>query len=372
MPDQTPDRNTAGQTDVIVVGAGVVGASTARELARAGARVLLIDRDEHPGAGSRAAAGVGVPSVRLLDDSPMLEFALRGRQVLAADLARLSTSQRPLVLHCGLLRPVPDQAAADRLAARAVQHPDFLGSWLSGEELTAREPGWRGSAHGAFFDPTAAVVDAPGYVDALVDEARQAGVLVHTGCALLGVDAGSHAVTAHLPGGPVHAESLVLACGAWLGALPDTAALPVRPVRGQMIRLEVAPGQCPQHIVSGSLYLAPAPDGHTVLVGATEEDVEFTPGPTVEGALLLLAHAARNWGLQAARISALWHGFRASTPDGRPLIGRLPGAPRIVVAGGHGGQGILTGGHTGRLVTALLGGALPGELRHFDPARSLR
>ena len=366
------DGNVARQPDVIVVGAGVVGASTARELTSAGARVLLIDRDEHPGAGSRAAAGVGVPSVRLLDDPPMLDFARRGRQVLDEDLDRLSTAQRPLVLRCGLLRPMSDQADADRLAARAADYPDFLGAWLSAEELAVREPGWRGDSCGAFFDPTAAVVDAPGYVDALVTEARTAGVSIRTGCALLGVTADGQGVTAQLPGGPVRAELLVLACGAWIGVLPDIDPLPVRPVRGQMIRLEVDPARRPRHIVSGSLYLAPAPDGHTVLVGATEEDVEFTPGPTVEGALLLLAHAARTWGLRTARICTMWHGFRAGTPDGRPLIGRLLAEPRIVVAGGHGGQGILTGAHTGRMVAALLAGAQPAELAAFDLARCVR
>jgi glycine oxidase len=361
--------------DVIVVGAGVVGASTARELARTGARVLLIDRDERPGAGSRAAAGVAVPSVRLLDDPPMLEFASRGRQVLAADLARLAAAaapQRPLMARCGLLRPVPDQAEADRWAARAADHRGFLGTWLSAAELSAREPGWRGACYGAFFDPTAMVVDAPGYVDALVAEARQAGVTVRTPCALLGVSASGPGVTACLPGGPVRAEALVLACGAWAGAVPGLAALPVRPVRGQMLRLEVDPAQRPRHIVSGSLYLAPAPDGRTVLVGATEEEVAFTPGPTVEGALLLLAHAARNWGLRTARIVSLWHGFRSATPTGRPLIGRLADAPRIVVATGHGGQGILTGAHTAKLVAALLNGDQPAELAPFDPARSFR
>jgi glycine oxidase len=333
----------------------------------------LIDRDERPGAGSRAAAGIGVPSVRLLDDPPMLGFAIRGRQVLDEDLDRLSTPRHPLVLRCGLLRPVPDQAEADRLRASAADHPDLLGGWLSAAELSAREPAWRGASHGAFFDPTALVIDAPGYVDALVAEARESGVTVRVDCALLRVAADGHGVTADLPDGPVRAESLVLACGAWTGSLPGVAALPVRPLRGQLIRLEVDPAHRPRHIVSGSLYVAPGLDGRTVLVGATEEDVEFAPGPTVEGALVLLAHAARNWrGLRAARISAIWHGFRAATADGRPLIGRLPDEPRVVVAGGHGGQGILTGGHTGRIVAALLSGEQPAELACFDPARNVR
>ncbi|WEV29178.1 FAD-dependent oxidoreductase [Streptomyces sp. 71268] len=366
------DKSAARRPDVIVVGAGVVGASTARELAHAGARVLLIERDQEPGAGSRAAAGVGVPSVRLLQDPPMLAFALRGQRTLAKDLDRLATPARPLSGACGVLRPVADEAAADRLAALAAEHPGFLGSWASPDEVAALEPTMRKAAHGAYVDPGATVVDAPAYVDALVAEARRAGVTVRTDCPLLGLRSDDQGVTAELPDGPVRADTLVLAAGAWAGALPGLPALPVRPLRGQMLRLAPeSADQRPRHIVSGPLYLAPAPDGRTVLVGATEEDTGLTPGPTVEGTLMLLAHVARNWpALRTARVVDTWYGFRAATKDGRPLIGGLPGHPRVVVATGHGGQGILTGGRTGELVAALVSGEQPAELVDFDPART--
>jgi glycine oxidase len=361
------DHNDVQQVDVVIVGAGVVGASTARELALSGAQVLLIDRDERPGAGSRAAAGVGVPSVRLLGDPPMLDFAIRGRQSLSEDLARLAGPGGSLVRSCGLLRPVRNQAEADRLAGLAAARPSFLGSWVPRDELSSRAPGWSGATHGAFFDPAAAVVDAAAYTDALVAEAARAGARVRTGCELRAWSNESTHVTVELPGGSVRAEQVVFASGAWIGGLCD---LPVRPLRGQMIRLEVSPEQLPRHIVSGSLYVAPSPDGRTALVGATEEDVAFAPGPTAEGVLLLLAHVARNWpGLRHNRISSIWHGFRAATPDGRPLIGRLSSAERVIVAGGHGGQGILTGGYTGRLVATLLGGESPTELDWCSPNR---
>ncbi|WP_171168998.1 FAD-binding oxidoreductase [Streptomyces sp. I05A-00742] len=369
----------SGTYDVAVIGAGVVGASTARELAAAGARVLLLDRSSPAGAGSRAAAGVGVPSVRLLSDPALLAFALAGRRALEEDVTRLTAlTGRPLAVRCGVLRPVPDGKEAERLLRLASGQEEFLGTWVPREALREREPAWRGTAHGAFHDPGALVVDAAGYVDALVAEAVAAGADTALGTGLTGLEDGPGGVRLALADGrTVYAGRAVLACGAWAGALPGGPPLPVRPVRGQMLRLDPGPEgdgppAGPRHIVSGPLYTAPAPGGGGVLVGATEEDTGFTEGPTAEGALLLLAHAARSWPrLRAARLAAVWSGFRAVTPDGRPLIGTPPGRRRLVVASGHGGQGILTGGHTGRLVARLLaeGREDVPETAPFSPSR---
>lgn len=360
--------------DVLVAGAGAVGACTASGLATMGASVLVVDGSSRPGAGSRAAAGVGVPSVRLLSDPVMLDFALAGRQALAEDLDRLrTTAPQPLAVRCGLLRPVPTEQEADQLGALASEHPEFLGSWVPAADLGEIEPGWRGRAYGAFHDPDAQVIDAAGYVDTLVTAAHDAGALVRTGVAVRGLERAADGIRVTLEGQQVRADRVVVACGAWTGRLPGLPPLPVRPIRGQMVRLATGrldPSR-PRHIVSGSLYVAPAPDGIGVLVGATEEDVDFAEGPTAEGVLLLLAHAAKSWpGLRSARMVSAWSGFRAVTPDGRPLIGELPDDPRLIVASGHGGQGILTGAHTGRLVVRLIEGGRP-DLTGFSPARTL-
>jgi glycine oxidase len=338
--------------DAVVAGAGVVGTSTAIRLTAAGMRVLLLDAAATPGLGSRAAAGIVVPSVRLLADPPMVDFARQGREVLTADVARLDVP----VCTPGVLRPVPDQRTADQMARLAEPYPGFLGGWLDGAELAEREPDWRGRAHGAFHDPAAMVIDAAAYVDALVAEARATGVLVRTGVALRDVSTGPGRVMVSVDGGPVVADRVVLATGAWTGMLPFGP--PVRPVRGQLIQVQGA--RRPRHILSGPLYTAPAPDGNNVLVGATEEDVGFAEGPTAAGLLLLLSEIARAWpALHSAKLTSSWSGFRAFSAGGRPYIGEVPGQPRILVATGHGGQGILTGGYTARLVRDLILGERP-------------
>jgi glycine oxidase len=118
--------------------------------------------------------------------------------------------------------------------------------------------------------------------------------------------------------------------------------------------------------VSGPLYLAPGVGGG-ILVGATEEDCGFEPAPTLEGVLLLAAHASRIMpAARAATIERIWHGYRSVTPTGRPIIGwsALPG---VLVASGHGGQGILTGSLTADMVAALCAGRPVPESVAFAP-----
>lgn len=327
--------------DVVIAGAGVVGASAALRLAADGMRVLLLDASPVPGRGSRAAAGIAVPSVRLLDDPVMVAFARRGQEVMHRDLDRLG------VARCapGVLRPVPDERAAERLARLAEPYPGFLGEWVGPDVLA--EDGWRGQAHGGFLDPGAMVIDAAGYVDALVAAARDTGAEVRLGVGLREVS-GTGVAT---DDGRVAADRVVVAMGAWTGTLPFGP--PVRPLRGQLVR--VRPPQRPRRVVSGPLYTAPAPDGETVLVGATEENVGFAEGPTADGVRALLTEIARAWpGLRSAPFTTAWSGFRAATDSGRPFIGEVPGMSRVIVASGHCGQGILTGGHTADLVRDLI------------------
>jgi len=362
---------SAEKVDVLIIGGGVVGSSVARHVAARGAHVLLVDGAPEGGLGSRAAAGVDVPSVRLLGDPPMLRFAIRGRGTLRADIEQLGLSAT-MRRGCGVLRPVASVEEADRLSRAAEGFPGLLGTWIAAGDLAELEPTAKlGIAHGAFRDPDGGVVDAPAYLDALLDAAQAAGARVLLNTRVEGIEIDPDAVVARLAEVSVRAERLVLAAGAWSGAIPGLPALPVAPVRGQLIR--VAAGDAgPRHVLSGPLYVAPAPDESSALIGATEEHVGFEPAPTVEGVLMLAAHAARTCpGLRSRALLSTWYGFRAATPDGRPLIGCLPGHDRVVVATGHGGQGILTGALTGRLVDELLATGAVDDLEPFDPAREM-
>lgn len=358
--DGPRDVALPARVDALIIGSGAVGASAAFHLARSGTKVLVIDNADLPGAGSRAGAGVCVPSVRLLDDPEMLAFARAGQQALLDDLARMgpAISAQP-----GLLRPVTSRSQADQLAASAAPAPDMLGTWCDRDQVAELEPGLAlGSIVGAFHDPSARILHAPGYVGALADRGMTAGATLVRDT-VVGLDAGHEVVVSLASGGSVRAGHVILAAGAWTSRLPGSLRLPVAPVRGHVLRLGSGdnPGR-PRHIVSGPLFVGPAANGPTTLVGATEERAGFAPGPTPDELLLLAAHVARNWpGLRSSPVVESWSGYRAGTPDGRPFIGPVPGSPRILVATGHGGQGLLTGSFTGLLIAELL---LTGSPRH--------
>jgi D-amino-acid dehydrogenase len=170
-------------------------------------------------------------------------------------------------------------------------------------------------------------------------------------------------------------DALVIAGGAWSRALGDRlgVVLPVGPMRGQIIHLGV-----PSHetrtwpIVQPvfGYYMVPWPDAR-VAVGATVEDAGFDPVPTAGGVHEVLRETLRVMpGLAGATLGEVRVGLRPVSADDTPIIGRLPTHENVVVATGHGANGLLLGPVTGTLVADLVQGTTPPmDLGPFSPAR---
>jgi glycine oxidase len=357
------------RTDIIILGAGVVGLSTARQLAATGARVTILDAGNPGGQGSRAAAGVAIPSIRLLDDPDMLAFTTTARSVLIEDVAALGGGA--LRRGGGILRPMPDDKARLALEARAARVEGWLGRWAPAEEVAALEPALTGAPiAGAFVNDEGFMVDTDAYLSAMLHELATHGVEVRLSEAALLVSDSSQGVEVRTAQGAMKAEWLVVAAGAWSGTLAGLPALPVKPQRGQMLTV-FHPRVRLTRIISGPTYLAPWRGGE-VVVGATEEDAGFACHTTPAGLMHLSAAVCRLAPtLREARFTGSWAGLRSTSPDGRPLLGRYPGTSRTVIASGHGGQGILTGALTGRAVAELLSSGRSEVAAPFTPERSL-
>lgn len=355
--------------DIAIVGAGVVGLSTAWRLIQQGAKVIVLDGSDIGGRGSRAAAGVAIPSVRLVGDSAMMDFTRAAREVLASDLASLP-DPGSLKRGNGILRLAPDATTKGQLEERAAAEPSWLGRWVDRAELEQLEPSLAGTpALGAFVSDAGFMVDTHAYLNALLQGFVQAGGTLRMSSPVLAVEEGETSVVLKTPLGDVQADRVAICAGAWSGKLPGLQPLPVSPMRGQMLTLQ-HPKFRLRHVLSGPYYLAPWRAGE-IVVGATEEDAGFADHPTTTGMLQLLAAAAKTApALRDARFLTAWAGLRSVTPDGRPLIGKHPGARRTFIGTGHGGQGILTGGLTGTALAELLQKDKSERVEAFSPARS--
>ncbi|HET8645021.1 MAG TPA: FAD-dependent oxidoreductase, partial [Vicinamibacteria bacterium] len=192
------------------------------------------------------------------------------------------------------------------------------------------------------------------------------GVAVREGAQVRALAAGS----VELEGGErVAARHVVVCAGAWSPeALPGLPALPLRPVRGQIVRLRGE--ELIRHVVrTPEVYLVPRGDGE-LLVGATSEERGFDPAPTAGAVLELLREAFRALpGIAELAVAELTVGFRPALRDHLPAIGptRVPG---LFLATGHYRNGVLLAPVTARLlVDGLLQGRMPDALAPFAPQR---
>lgn len=355
--------------NVLVVGAGVIGASIAWRAAEAGLSVTVVTAPEP--AASWVAGGMLAPVTEAWHgETPLLELgeaALARWPDFAAELA-VAAGRDPGLRTDGTLVTAVDPADVRELD-RLAELLESLGR--KAERLTARETRSREPALGPAVRGGLSV---PG--DLAVDNRRLLGALTAAG-ARAGVRTVDGPVTAVGPdgvtladGGTRAADAVVLAAGAASGRLHPALADVVRPVKGEILRLRRRSGSLPpptrtvRAVVEGvPVYLVPRDDGEVVL-GATQYEHGFDTDVTVEGVRDLLRAAERivpsisDYALTECSV-----GLRPVTPDNLPVLGWLE--PGVLAATGDGRNGILHAPLTAATAAALLTGA-DGP----DPARA--
>jgi glycine/D-amino acid oxidase-like deaminating enzyme len=365
-------------SEVVVVGAGIVGAACASELAARGVDVLLGARREVAG----GTTGLGEGNVLLSDKDagPELELARHGRRLYDELDARLGAVAR--IRRKGALIVHLDAATWEAEAARLARLGDVEHELI--EDVTALEPALTGALHGAVRFPGDLQVDARAIARALA-----ADVPVRTGCRVdaIAVERG-RVVGVDTAEGRIAAGAVVLAAGPWSAAL-SPIPLPLEPRKGQLVRLRTPGGgrvEFLAHKVVDGSYLAsvvsPAEglqvttviettwDGD-VLVGSSRErrGFDLSVDPAVSEAML--ARAARLApGLRALPVADAWAGLRPWLPDHLPAIGRSEAVAGLWVATGHEGAGVALGPVTGRLLAQAYAGETPlCDLAPFAPDR---
>ncbi|WP_079166665.1 glycine oxidase ThiO [Streptomyces oceani] len=376
---------SGGHPDVLVLGGGLIGLVTAWRATQRGLRVTVADPS--PGGGAaRVAAGMLAPVTELHYG----EEALLALNAAAADayprfVAELeeTTGTRVGYRTCGTLAAALDADDAAQLReVHALQRRCGLASeWLSGRECRRVEPMLAPSVRGGLRVDGDHQVDPRRLGAALVTACERAGVDLRRASARRLTVAGGRATGAVLADAQeVQAGQTVLATGSYSGSLagvPAGALPPVRPVKGQVLRLRMPTGarvpflrRSVRAVVRGSaVYLVPRADGELV-VGATSEELGWDTTVTAGGVYELLRDAHELVpGVTELPLAETGAGLRPASPDNAPLLG--PSAlPGLLLATGHHRNGVLLTPVTGELLAeTLTTGLLPERAAAFAPDR---
>ncbi|HYH87117.1 MAG TPA: glycine oxidase ThiO [Pyrinomonadaceae bacterium] len=387
-----------GAADVAVVGGGVAGLSIARELARRGFGVIVIEGGAAGAGASGAAAGMLAPQSEADCADELFELLCASRDMYTAFAASLLEEsgvdvelERTGTLYLAFTEE--DEHEVERRFAWQSR------AGLEVERLTAAEarelePQISMRASSALRFPRDWQVENRRLVRALAKSAARFGARVLTETHVGGVRVSrGRACGVETSQGFVAAGAVVLAAGARTSRVPlitqeseggerraSIAEHPrVEPVRGQMLCFEQTPSTRPfvRHVVySPRGYIVPRRDGR-LLAGSTSELAGFDCSVTADG----IAHITSNALEIAPRIAALelsdsWAGLRPRASDDWPVLGESPDVKSLFYATGHYRNGILLAPATGEIVADLVVGGtsriVPHALSAFSPARFRR
>ncbi|MEV7285730.1 glycine oxidase ThiO [Streptomyces sp. NPDC093252] len=371
-------------SDVLVVGGGIIGLVTAWRAAQRGLTAAVLD--PAPGGGAAQVAAGMLAAVTELHHGEQtllgLNLVSAGRYpAFVAELTDL-TGRDLGYRRCGTLAVALD--ADDRAQLRelhALQRRSGLESeWLSGRDCRRLEPMLAPGVRGGLRVDGDHQIDPRRLTAALVTACERAGVVFHRDRAerlTVARDRATGVVTR--AGAELAAGQVVLAAGSLSGRLagvPDAVRPPVRPVKGQVLRLTVPRSYAPflsrtvrAVVRGGSVYLVPRENGELV-VGATSEEQGWDTTVTAGGVYELLRDAHELIpGVTELPLTETRAGLRPGSPDNAPLLGPTD-LPGLLLATGHYRNGVLLTPVTGdALAHALVTGELPGEARPFTPRR---
>jgi glycine oxidase len=362
-------------SDAIIVGGGGIGCSIAWRLAQAGLSVKVIERNV-PGSGaSSSAGGMLLPQEESDGPGDMLNLMLKSRELYPAFSEELQ-SESGIEIEFkskGSLKLLFDEED-EKLADECLEwhrREDLALERLTAGEVLDLEPNLGPDLLGALYYPTEGQVGNRKLVTALVAAARKIGVEFHNGEEMLGIRADERGVEIETSADTYTGQTAVLCGGAWSKEIGERLGfvLPVFPYKGQMVQLQVSAPMFERPILHRGSYLISKPIGR-VLCGGTMEKVGFDKRVTGEAIHSILDNALRIAPcLSDAELVDTWSCFRPATPDGLPIIGRIPNMSNVIAATGHFRNGILLIPVTAELVAGLVIRGEEEGLAPFAPGR---
>jgi D-hydroxyproline dehydrogenase subunit beta len=365
--------------DVVVVGAGIVGAACADEFARRGLRVAVVDRD-FVGSGATAA---GMGHIVVMDDSEA-QFALtRYSQRLWQEL-RPELPDDVEYEQCGTIWVAADE---EELIEVRRKH-DYYGSLgvatevLDSRQLKRLEPNLREGMVGGLLVPDDGVLYPPCAAEFLMNRARKRGAELHLGASVAQIGQGRIILN---DSREFSAEIVINAAGASAAELTPGIAIMKRKghlvitdrypdfLRHQLVELDYLKSAHSVSTDSVAFNVQPRRTGQ-ILIGSSRQFGEENRGVDSNIVSRMLRRAQQFMpGLGTMSAVRTWTGFRAATPDKLPLIGRWPGDKSLFLATGHEGLGITTSLGTARILVDQITGAKPAiPIEPYLPSRVVK
>jgi glycine oxidase len=342
-------------SSILIVGGGVIGLMTARELAQAGCKVTLVEMGQTGKESSWAGGGIL---------SPLYPWRYRG-----AVTALASWSQAAYPAFC---EDLFDETGVDPEYSRSgmmildPDAPDLALNWAATEqvamelldrtEIAEKEPGLHFETDAALWLPEIGQIRTPRLTKALhASIGKQIELREREEVVDLRVENGRVQGVKTISG-TLDAEHVIVCTGAWtaqllekLGHKPD-----IRPVRGQMILFYAKPSQIRHVTLYRERYVIPRKDGR-VLIGSTLEEAGFEKRTTAEAKEELYRIAVEMYPLlKRTPIEDHWAGLRPGSPSGIPYIGPYPGVEGLYVNAGHFRNGLVTGPASARLISDIV------------------
>ncbi|MBE8997697.1 glycine oxidase ThiO [Nostoc sp. LEGE 12447] len=375
-------------SEIVIIGGGVIGLAIAIELKMRGTNVTVLCRD-FQAAATHAAAGMLAPDAENITNEAMRSLCWRSRALYPdwttklEEITGLNTGYRA----CGILAPVFEEAGGqgsreqgagsrgkgENFSPLYPSHCPPASSpayWLNKEAIHQYQPGLGAEVVGGWWYPEDAQVDNKALAQVLRTAAECVGVELKDGITVEAfLQQQGQVVGVQTNVGIIRAAHYVLASGAWSNEL---LPLPVLPRKGQMLSVrlpEFAPEVPLKRILFGqNIYIVPRRD--RLIIGATSEDVGFTPNNTPDGIQKLLQAAIRLYPqLRHYPIQEFWWGFRPATPDELPILGTSH-CQNLTLATGHYRNGILLTPITATLIADLILEQKPDPLlAHFHYSR---
>ncbi|MHB1766240.1 MAG: NAD(P)/FAD-dependent oxidoreductase [Phycisphaerae bacterium] len=361
--------------DVLVIGGGIIGLTTAWQLAQRGASVTVLEQGRCAQAASRAALGALWPppmarggALQQLHRQSLWGYEDFIQSLQAASGLCVHYQRRgkvELLNSTEAFRTATEQCDAANTSWPALGDKPVM-ELLTGTQIRQYEPHISDAPHGAHLCRWSGQVNVDQLLEALITACIRCGVRIVEGVRIDHLESDStRAVAAHAGGQKFLAENFVLCAGIGLPTITCQHELspPITPVKGQALLLRVRKEVLTHIVKNGMIFLVPWQDGRILVGSTTEPEAGFDTTNTAEGVQFLLQGATQIApALKAAAVERVWAGLRPTGPKHRPVMGKSPAFDNAFVCAGHFKIGIGLAPLAGKFMAELIttGRAEPG------------